>query len=157
MHLNDNSAVQPDMEPFAKRSSEGAIIFRVACPSDKTGPIIGKVSGDACSCSGVCRLRPYVLWRAAYADLPQHFSLPFTQGGAVIRDIRESTGCKITIGDAPPGLQERGVVILSQDRWVGVPRLPVLALSPCVQSLTNGILASAFTGRVRIVAAPRTR
>uniref|UniRef100_A0A7R9UZN0 K Homology domain-containing protein n=1 Tax=Chlamydomonas euryale TaxID=1486919 RepID=A0A7R9UZN0_9CHLO len=70
---------QPDMEPAAKRGTEGAIIFRIAAPLEKTGPVIGK-------------------------------------GGSVIKDIRESTGSKITIGDAPPGLQERGIVILSHDR-----------------------------------------
>jgi hypothetical protein len=38
--------VQADGEPGAKRT-EGTIIFRVACPSEKTGPIIGKVGGVA--------------------------------------------------------------------------------------------------------------
>ncbi|KAG1675899.1 hypothetical protein FOA52_001556 [Chlamydomonas sp. UWO 241] len=71
-----------DGEPGAKRT-EGTIVFRVACPSEKTGPIIGK-------------------------------------GGTVIRDIRETTGARITIGDAPPGLQERGIVILSHDRPGGM-------------------------------------
>lgn len=49
-----------------------------------------------------------------------------SQGGDVIRSIREGTGARVKMDEVPPGLGERAIVILSVDRFAR--RFPLHAL-----------------------------
>lgn len=83
------------------------MLLRIACPNDKSGPVIGKVGCAACS-----RLHAWEGWVGATTERQ---TLP-VQGGEVIRSIRDSTGARVKVDDAARGLAERPIIIFSPDR-----------------------------------------
>ena len=127
---------------WAAQQQQGLpIIIKLVCPHDRSGSVIGKV----CVCVFACvftgtRGKRTPLSPVFIGGLEASSPRPLTQGGDVVKTIRNETGTKVKIEDTVPGLKERAVTVSAPDRLRPSP--PLLFLHTHTHTHTHSLSLS---------------